>query len=170
MRSCNLPSNSGRNMTSWRLRDVVKIGRKQYLLVEVILTGKYWERVEYTRRNLVSAGLVKDYSVVLPQVLLAEVELKKLYRELANWLKTPISKLVETPLTVSRELAGLDSQTFSIEFGLRGDFIINVGHVACTISYQVNALSGECAYVVDQSCVQTFVDGLGDFISSNTGR
>ena len=170
MRSCNLPSNSGWNMTSWRLRDVVKVGRKQYLLVEVILTGRYWERVEYTRRNVVSAGLVKDYSVVLPQVLLAEAELKKLYRELANWLKTPISKLIETPLTVGRELAGLDSQTFSIEFGLREDLIIDVGHTACTVSYQVKALSGKCAYVVDQSCVRTFVEGLGDFLSSDTGR
>src|SRR5262245_25905234 len=46
-----LPSNSGWNMTSWILRDTVKVGRKNYLLVEVVFTGKYWDRVKLARKN-----------------------------------------------------------------------------------------------------------------------
>jgi hypothetical protein len=163
MYSWKLPSNSGWNMTSWRLRDVIKINRKPHLLVEVILTGRYWERVKLSQRNTDSLDFAKEYSVALPQVLMAEANLKRLYRELARWLKTPIKKFVDTPLALSEELGGVESQRFSIEFGVREDFIVNVGHAACTISYKANALSGECAYLVDQSCVQTFVDGLGEY-------
>ncbi len=166
MHSWNLPSNSGWNMTSWMLRDVVKINRKRYLLVEVVLTGKYWNRVKLGQKDFSASDCAKEYSLTLPQVLIAEASLKKLHRELLKWLKTPIHKFADTSLNLKEELGGIDSQTFSIEFGKRSDFIINIGHTACTISYKTNALSGECAYIVDQSCVQTFVDGLGSYFSN----
>ncbi len=134
-------------------------------MVEVVLTGRYWERVKLAQRNFNSLDFAKEYSVVLPQVFIAEANLKRLYRELAKWLKTPINKFVDTSLSVSEELGRVEFRRFSMEFGVREDFIINVGHAACTISYNVNALSGECAYVVDQSCVQTFVDGLSGYFS-----
>lgn len=134
-------------------------------MVEVVLAGRYWERVKLAARNFDSLDFAKEYSVVLPQVFIAEANLKRLYRALSKWLETPVNKFVGTPLSVSEELGGVDSRRFSMEFGVREDLIINVGHVACTISYKVNALSGECIYVVDQSCIQAFADGIGNYFS-----
>ena len=147
-------------MTSWILRDVVRVNRKKYLLVEVVFTGKYWNRVKLAQKNLSGSDLAREFSVILPQVLLAESQLKKLHRGLSRWLKSPIEKFAVHTLKLKEELAGLDSQAFAIEFGERDDLIINVGHTVCTISYRANALVGESSYVVDQSCIQTFVDGL----------
>ncbi len=103
---------------------------------------------------------------MLPQILLAETNLKILYRQLLKWLKTPVSEFAQTPLKAREELGDVESQTFSMEFGLRSDLIINIGHSACTISYKTNGISGECIYIVDQSCIQTFIDGLGNCFSS----
>ena len=150
-------------MTSWRLRDVVRVNRRLYLVVEVVLTGRYWDRVKLSRWESNRLELVKEYSVVLPQVLLSEAKMKSLYRELRKWLKVPIPKLLDTPLTLIEELGGTEAQRFSIEFGMREDFATDIGHTVCTILYRGNGFSGECAYVVDQSCVQTFVDGLGGY-------
>ena len=153
-------------MTSWMLRDVVKINRKRYLLVEVVLTGKFWNRVKLAQKDFSASDRAKEYSVILPQVLIAEAALKKLHRELSGWLKTPIHKFADTSLNLKEELGGVDFQAFSMEFGKRSDLIIDIGHTACTISYKTNALAGECAYIVDQSCIQTFVDGLSSYFSN----
>jgi hypothetical protein len=163
MSSWNLPSNSGWNMSSWIIRDVVRIKRKKYLLVEVVLTGKYWNRVQRAQNAIGSFDRAKEYSVILPQVLLSESKLKTLHHQLSRWLKTPIAKFASDSLNVREELAGLDSQVFAMEFGKRDDLIINLAHTACTISYRTNALVGETSYVVDQSCIQTFVDGLNGY-------
>jgi hypothetical protein len=129
------------------------------------MTGRYWDRVKLAAGNFDSLDFAEEYSVVLPQVFIAEANLKRLYRALSKWLKTPANKFVDTPLSVSEELCGVDSQRFSMGFGVREDLIVNVGHTACTISYKVNALSGECIYVVDQSCIQAFADGIGNYFS-----
>ena len=150
-------------MTSWRVRDVVRINRRQYLLVEVVLTGRYWDRVKLSRWESDPLALVKEYSVVLPQVLLSEARMKNLHRELRKWLKTPIRQFIDIPLALIEELGGVEAQRFSIEFGLREDLTPEIGHMVCTILYKGNAFSGEYTYVVDQSCVQTFVDGLGGY-------
>ena len=160
MSSWNLPSNSGWNITSWIVRDVIRINRKQYLLVEVVFTGRYWNRVKLAQKTFSGSDQVKEYSVILPQVLLGESQLKKLHHRLSSWLKTPIEKFASDALKLKEELAGLDSQSFEIEFGRRDDLVINIGHTVCTISYKANALIGQSSYVVDQSCIQTFADGL----------
>jgi len=90
-----LPSNSGWNMTSWILRDTVKVGRKNYLLVEVVFTGKYWDRVKLARKNFSATDRAKEFSVILPQVLLAEFQVKNVYNQLSRWLKTPIDRFAE---------------------------------------------------------------------------
>jgi hypothetical protein len=89
MQSWTLPSNSGWNTTSWRLREVVQINRRRHLLVEVVLTGRYWQRVKLAQRKFNSLDFAKEYSVVLPQVFIAEANLKRLYHALSKWLKTP---------------------------------------------------------------------------------
>ena len=160
MSSWNLPSNSGWNMTSWILRDVVKMNRRQYLLVEVVFTGRYWNRVKLAQKNFRGSDQAKEYSVILPQVLLSEPQLKKLHHQLSKWLRTPIEEFASDSLNLKEELAGLDSQSFEIEFGSRDDLVISIGHIACTISYKTNALMGQTSYVVDQSCIQILADGL----------
>ena len=166
MDSWKLPSNSGWNMTSWLVRDVVQIRRKRYLLVEVILTGKYWNRIKLSQGDFTASDRARDYSVNLLQVLIDESALKKLNLELSRWLKTPIDKFTSVSLNVKEELAGINSQVFTMEFGNRDDLIINLGQTACTISYKMNVLAGQCSYVVDQSCIQTFVDGVTTSINA----
>ena len=155
-----LPSNSGWNMTSWLVRESVTIQRSRYLLVEIVLTGRYWNRSKLARKDFTASDLVKEYSVILSQVLVAESAVKRLRDQLSKWVRTPINKFAATTLQVKEELAGLDSQMFKMEFGPQEDLIVDVGHTVCTISYKMNALAGQCSYVVDQSCVQTFIDGL----------
>jgi len=162
MSSWKLPSNSGWNFTSWILRERVRIGRKNYLLVEVVFTGKYWDRVKRAQKKFGPSDRAKEFSLILPQVLLAESQLKNVHSKLLRWLKTPIDRFASVSLRLEEELAGLDSQRFAMTFGDRDDLIIDIGHVACTISYSAKSLSGEISYVVDQSCIQTFVDGLTD--------
>src|SRR5262245_42708066 len=98
MSSWKLPSNSGWNMTSWTLRDTVRVRRKNYLLVEVVFTGKYWDRVKLARKNFSATDLAKEFSVILPQVLMAESQVKNLYDQLSRWLKTPIDRFAEVSL------------------------------------------------------------------------
>ena len=166
MASWNLPSNRGWNMTSWILRDVVRIKRKQYLLSQVVFTGKYWDRLKLAQENLGVSDRAKEYSVILPQVLLDESQLKRFNHRLSKWLKTPIEKFETDSLNLREELAGVDSQSFVMEFGKRDDLIINIGHTVCTISYSVNAHCGRSIYVVDQSCIEIFVDGLSNYFRS----
>jgi hypothetical protein len=166
MSSWNLPFNNGWNMTSWILREALRINRRKFFLVEVVLTGKYWNRVKLAQKNFAASDRSKEFSVILPQVLLSESTLKKLHRQLSNWLKTPIEKFSSESLALKEELAGLNAQSFAMEFGKRDDLITNIGHTACTISYKTNSLIGESSYVVDQSCIQTFVDGLSNYFSA----
>jgi hypothetical protein len=158
--SWKLPSNRGWNTTSWFIRGEAKIEGEKCLLVEVVMTGKYWNRFKLAQNK--GFDYAREYSLVMPQFLISVSRLEDLLERMAAYLKTPINQMAHNPPNISEELSWLDGQTFRIEFGLRDGFICDVGHCVCTINYKLAALSGECAYVVDPTCMQVMVDGIGN--------
>jgi hypothetical protein len=162
-----LPSNSGWNVTSWLIRDAVIIRRRRFLLTELVLTGRYWNRL---RSMDSSYNVTKEYSVILSQFLLSESQLKKLQKELAKWLKTPIRRLGSTPLDVTQELAGLEGQSLIISFHSEGVGSARLGHAYCKIAYRYRGLTGECEYILDQFCIHTFVEGINNYFKQKTRR
>jgi len=156
--SWKLPSNRGWNTTSWIIRDEAEIEGEKFLLVEVVMTGKYWNRFKLAQNK--GLDYAREYSLVMPQFLISVSRLKNLLEQMAAYLKTPINQMAHKPPNISEDLCWLDGQTFRIEFGLQNGFICDVGHCVCSISYGLGALSGECAYVVDPTCMQVMVDGI----------
>ena len=165
MHSWSLPSNNGWNIATWSVRDILRVDDEPYLLVEVRLTGRFWKRAREVQSSFAGLNMTKEYSVILPQVLLSEERLKKLCHQLSKWLRTPINELAARPLRVKARLGVAHSHAFTIKFGSRRDRIIGPGQTACAISYEVNALAGECVYLVDPSCIQQFVDELSRYFS-----
>lgn len=76
-----LSSNSGRQHTTFLIREQVTIKRRKYLLAEVILTCRFWNRVDMIAGSYNDA---KEYSLVLSQVLFSLSELKRLKAALTN--------------------------------------------------------------------------------------
>jgi hypothetical protein len=159
--SWKLPSNRGWNTTSWFIRGEAEIDVEKFLLVEVVMTGKYWNRFKHAQNK--GVDYAREYSLVMPQFLISVSRLKDLLERMAAYLKTPIDQMAHNPPNISEELCWLDGQTFRIEFGLRNGFVYGVGQCVCTISYELAALSGECAYVVDPTCMQVMVDGIENY-------
>jgi hypothetical protein len=175
LRSWKLPSNSGWQMSSWRVRDILRNNGERLLLTEVVMTGKYWDRVQLAqqlaRQDFTSTTkFAREYSLVMPQFLIREMSLRSLHDRLAEWLKTPIKELAETSIEASEELCEGGHQSFIIDFGRRDGFIIDIGHSVCSMTYRTDGLAGETAYIVDQSCVQIFVDGVGKFFGHHSWR
>lgn len=159
--SWKLPSNDGWNTTSWFIRDEAEIEGEKFLLVEVVMTGKYWNRFKHAQDE--KLDYAREYSLVMPQFLVSVSHLKDLLERMTEYLKTPINQIANNPPDISEELCWLDEQTFRIEFGLRDGFICDVGHFVCMISYKSARLSGECAYVVDPACMQVMADGIESY-------
>ena len=155
--SWKLPSNRGWNNTSWHVRDEAEIEGQKFLLVEVVMTGRFWDRFKYVQNK--GYDYAREYSLVMPQVWISVSRLKDLLELMVAYLRTPINQMADNPPNISEDLSGGQEQSFRMEFGLRDRFISSVGHCVTTISYKLNALSGECAYVVDPTCMQVMVDG-----------
>ena len=159
--SWKLPSNRGWNNTSWHIRGEAEIEGEKVLLVEVVMTGRYWNRFNLAQNK--GYDYAKEYSLVMPQVLISESHLKDLLELMSAYLKIPINQLAHNPPNISEDLSWKGGQSFRLEFGLRNGFISSVGHCVTTISYELNALSGECTYVVDPSCMQVMVDSIENY-------
>jgi len=145
-------------MTSWIVRDSFVLEDEQFLLTEIVLTGKYWDRFKSAQcKGLTYA---REFSLVMPQFLIATSRLKELCEQVSDWLNRPISELAKTPPDVSVELCFLDGQSFQVNVGTRDDLICDIGHSVCTLTYKANALSGECVYIIDPTCLQIMVDGI----------
>src|SRR5262245_8044953 len=149
--SWKLPSNSGWNTTSWFIREEAEIEGEKFLLVEVVMTGKFWDRFKQAQNK--ELQYAREYSLVMPQFLISVSRLKELQEQVAVYLRTPINQMAHNPPNISGDLCCLDGQTFRIEFDLRNGVICDVGQCVCTISYELAALSGECSYVVDPTCM-----------------
>ena len=165
--SFELPSNSGWCKTTWKLYDVVQVEHRRLFATEIIFNSKFWNYAASIGGNFEDAKLVEDCFLKLPQFLLVEWELEKLYFHLAKWLQTPLNLLEETPLEYVVDLTAFtDYQFFEMRFGITGTSIVPRGQTECTISYEASGISGEISYVIDQSCLRIFAEGLEKHLSN----
>lgn len=166
MSTWQLPSNDGRDVSSWIVRSVLVSKRRRYLNTEVVLTGRHLDRAKWTQGEY---ALAKEYSINLAQVLLSVTELKELARALDRWLRTPIRDLASTHLELSADLGGVDGQQFSLAFAPGYGDAATADHPMCHIAYRGASVAGECSYMVDQSCIRLFVDGMKEAVWSRGG-
>jgi len=159
--SWKLPSNRGWKNTSWFIRGEAEIEGERFLLVEVVMTGKYWNRFKLAQHK--GYDLARDHYLVMPQFLISVSRLKNLQKLMGAYLNRPINQMAHNPPEISEDLSWLDGQVFRVEFGLRNEFICVPGQCVCTISYEFFGFSGVCAYVVDPTCMQVMVDGIENY-------
>ena len=114
--SWKLPSSRGWNNTSWHVRDEAEIEGEKFLLVEVVMTGRYWNRFKYVQNK--GFDYAREYSLVMPQVLISVSRLKDLLELMAAYLKTPINQIAHNPPNISEDLSWEEGQAFHVEFGL----------------------------------------------------
>lgn len=154
-------SSDGWGMSTWRVRNRVEIDDDRYLLVELMITCKHWNRVQLAQHSFASMEKAKEYSVILSQLLMGERELRRLYVGLTNWLEEPTRGMTHTPLNLSLELCDPEQQSLKIEFGPRDEIIQGHDTTACTLRYRASHLAGESYFAVNGDSVRTFADGLG---------
>ncbi|HEX8289568.1 MAG TPA: hypothetical protein VF556_16410 [Pyrinomonadaceae bacterium] len=165
--SFELPSNSGWCKTTWKFYDVIQFENRRLFATEVIFNSSFWNYAASISGKFKDAKLVEDCFLKLPQLSLVEWELERLYSHLAKWLQTPLSLLEETPLEYIADLtASTDYQFFEMKFGITGNNIVPRGQTECTISYKASGISGEISYIVDQSCIRIFAEGLEKLLSN----
>ena len=160
-----LPSNSGWRKTTWRFYDTIQTERHRLFAAEVAFDSKFWNYAASIRGNFENAELVEDCSLKLPQVLFAEWELEKLYSHLAKWLETPLNLIEETPLDYVANLTTND-HFFEMKFGITGNSIVSRGQTECTIVYKASGISGKISYIIDQSCIRIFAEGIQKHLSN----
>jgi hypothetical protein len=156
-----LVSSDGWGMATWRLRGMAEINEANQFLIELMITCKYWNRVQLAQHSFAAMEKTKEHTVILSQLLMGEAELRKLYVGLSEWLDEPAHDLTYVPLNLSLELCDPEHQSLKIEFGARDEIIPAHGAMACTIAYRGSHLNGESYFAVDQIGIRAFADGLG---------
>ncbi len=150
-----LPSADGWNkLKGTPIYKWISLQSEALILMEISITGESWQR---DKNDINEAEITKDFISILPQVVTKESSLKKLVAELDRWLFSP--------LDISIELSGVDCQSFQIAFGVNDGFICKPEKPVCTIRYAGGRMKiGEWNYVVDQSCIRLFRDGLNQIL------
>ena len=87
--SWKLPSNRGWNNTSWHVRDEAEIEGEKFLLVEVVMTGRYWNRFKFVQNK--GVDYAREYSLVMPQVWISVSRLKDLLELMVAWHRELLS-------------------------------------------------------------------------------
>ena len=156
-----LASSDGWGLATWRARSVVELHESKYLLVELIVTCKRWNRVQLAQHSFASMQKTKEFSVILSQLLMGEAQLRELYVRLSEWLDEPTRKMTRTLLNFSVELCDGEQQSLRLDFSQRDEVGVSQDTMACTIAYQASHLNGETYFAVDQEGLRGFANGLG---------
>jgi hypothetical protein len=128
------------------------------VLVKLSITGNFWPRDDLASGSLGDARSILDFSVQLPQVVIAERSLYEFARDLTDWL--------DTPSHVEADLSFDKSQSLSVSLGIRDELLSKIDRPACTIAYSSERmLRGEWVFIVDQSCIQLFRNDLDELLS-----
>src|SRR5262245_50423726 len=97
--SWKLPSNRGWKNTSWFIRGEAEIEGERFLLVEVVMTGKYWNRFKLAQHK--GYDLARDHYLVMPQFLISVSRLKNLQKLMGAYLNRPINQMAHNPPEIS---------------------------------------------------------------------
>ena len=126
----------------------------ELILANVSVVGDFWLDPPFAK-DVGSSGLESVFSVSLPHVVLRKDRIENLLDELEQWLLKP------KPISLELAKCRTTYQSLTISLGVREDLICSLERPACTISYCSNSFEvGKWRFVVDQSCIRIFHEGL----------
>lgn len=105
---------------------------------------------------------MKDFAVLLPQVVVSNVALKDLRRRLVEWQINPSDFVCDLGAGTGGD------QALTLSIGRDSELIYSVGKPTCALTYRCGAsMSGRWAFVVDQSCIRLCAESLNEFLKSD---
>ena len=146
----SLPSNSGRCVFN-----INTISTTQALRGDIELANSGLEYEEEPSNSILTAS----------NILLDKEGLTSIHTDLENWIKLPLNSQRDIELTFCHNIAGEPGATLTLNVGKRDDLIAALNTCA-TVSYELNRHSGEFSFVVDQSCLSAFREGISAVLSS----
>jgi len=117
--------------------------------------GKFWDRQQSLTSEAVGE-LVPDYDFYLSQVILLEERFRECRDQLEKWLSGPFE--FELQLSAARE------PLVMLFIGVREDFISKVDRPVFSLRYSSSRMKCESSFVVDQSCINLFRQGLDGWL------
>ena len=147
-----LVASSGRNKLSGFFERRSHNGAGNAIIVaNITIAGEFWRRDSQKYGNELHA----DFEVRLLQVILTA--------SLVDDFVERLEQLADSPTEISVDLADKydNDQSFSLSFGPSEKAISTKDKPVATIRYAGTAFGyGEWWFVVDQSCIRIFVEGL----------
>ena len=126
----------------------------ELILANVSVAGDFWLDPPFAD-DVGSSGLESVFLVSLPHIVLRKDRIENLLDELEQWLLKP------KPISLELAKCRTTRQSLTISLGVREDLICLLERPACTISYSSNSFeAGKWHFVVDQSCIRIFHEGL----------
>jgi hypothetical protein len=160
----SMPSNSG--WYEMRCSARPRSARRGIVPCELSIEGRFWQR----DRALSSASLTQDFHVALPQIMIDVSALETLHDLLVEWqgnwrrVEVELGVPAGDPRISEMEAAAGD-QRLSVLIGESPELISSAQKPVCTIRYDNGPrMSGQCSFVVDQSCIRICSEGLREFI------
>lgn len=161
--SWSLVSNSGRERVRWLARAIEKAGAEAALRCDIFLEGRYFG----ASLDSEAADDPADFRLEIRGLSVRITTLERLHDHLKRWLDLPLSELRRTRLDLDCDMGGLFDQQLRLIVGERPD-VLSSGHPVATVKYIVGRMSGEMAFVTDQSCLSGLRMGIGEILQSLT--
>ena len=126
-----------------------------FFVCSVSSDGKFWDR-EQTVTSEMMGELVPDYEFHLLQVILSEERLRECRDHLQKWLSNPFA--------FELQLSAPGEPTLTLFMGERDDFISKIDRPVFSLRYNSSRMKAESCFVIDQSCVNLFLQGLNRWL------
>ena len=139
----HLPSNSGRNRTTWTVKDQTAEH----------FTCDFEFRSETPQTNQ-SEIIVQFFRLTISKMTLVEFVDTAL-----RWLDQPLSDAASKPFETSLDIGGGFDNYVRLRFG-DNESIISSINGAATFEYHVAGVSGQFGYAIDQTCLRAMVEGI----------
>jgi hypothetical protein len=121
----------------------------QEVVVSISAGARFWDRRVHLEDN---PDLVDDFAVTFHQAALSRTRLLGLLDELRAWM-------VENK-TIDVELVDGSLPRVRIFVGALDDLISSTSRPVFVLSYSDTRIESSIKFVVDQSCIRLFMDGL----------
>ncbi len=147
-----LPSNRGWDIARGELRGVFVREQALIFLSSIHLTGRYWAAVDGLERS----HTAEEYSVELSQVEIARGDLLGARTALNQWVRAPFD--------LELKLSAMPDHRLSMSLRPEPGTVSTIDKPVCRFRFSTAHLTGECAWVVDQSCIRIFVEGIESWL------
>ena len=147
----SLPSSTGRESVTWRIRGRGEGAVGTVLTCEVTLAGSYYDGV------LASGEQAPDFCLALRGLKLWARDLERLVERIETWLVE--SSQAARPIALSCSMGGLFDQSLLFELGPRDD-TLSGGRPVASFRYITGRMTGEMVFPTDPSCLRGFVEGI----------